>query len=149
MSTFLERIVDDTESPLIRKLNQNFIDEGRSEGTSFSRYRTVMALSLVEQYVTQLSLREKIFNQGLYYGTDGDVFKTPFFDSQVYENLELFRLKLTEEETYCKPGTLLHYIDHCKTQQGRKLLHKWMDCPPATLATVLERQDAVFELVQN
>ena len=65
------------------------------------------------------------------------MFRPPFFDSQVYENLELFRLSQTEEDTYCKPGTLLHYVDNCKTQQGRKLLHGWIDCPPSTLHDVL------------
>ena len=43
-----------------------------------------MALSLVEQYITELSLKEKIFNQGLFHEGDGDSFKAPFFDSQVY-----------------------------------------------------------------
>ncbi len=96
-----------------------------------------MALSLVWQYLSELSLREKIFNQGLFSEGNQESFRAPFFDSQVYENLEIFRVKQAEDETYCQPGTLLHYVDHCRTQQGRKLLHRWLDCPPAMLQDVL------------
>jgi hypothetical protein len=42
------------------------MDEGGQEGTSFSRYRTVMTVKLIEQYLEDLSMKEKIFDQGLF-----------------------------------------------------------------------------------
>lgn len=48
------------------------------------------------------------------------------FDAQVYENLEVFNLK-DEEDSFGKPGTLYHYLNHCNTNSGQKLLKKWID----------------------
>jgi DNA mismatch repair ATPase MutS len=41
------------------------------------------------------------------------------------------------------------YLDHCKTQQGRKLLHRWIDQPLTHLEDILTRQEAVSELTDH
>ena len=50
----------------------------------------------------------------------------PIFDSQVYENLEIFKLKNDEDGEGGK-GTLLAYMDRCMTNSGKKLLRRWID----------------------
>ena len=50
----------------------------------FSRYNSVMVFKLVYQYINELSLKEKIFNHGIFHEGNGEAFKAPFFDSQVY-----------------------------------------------------------------
>ena len=55
-------------------------------------------LELLRKYLDTLSLVEKIFEQGLFFWLeDKNINFVPFFDSQVYENLELFRLAIEEE----------------------------------------------------
>ena len=55
-------------------------------------------LELLRKYLDTLSLVEKIFEQGLFFWLeDKNINFVPFFDSQVYENLELFRLGIEEE----------------------------------------------------
>ena len=41
------------------------------------------------------------------------------------------------------------YLDHCRTQQGRKLLHRWIDQPLVDIPSILERQQAVDELLKH
>lgn len=64
------------------------------------------------------------------------------FDAQVYENLEVFSLK-DEEDSFAQPGTLYHYLNHCLTNSGQKLLKKWIDEPLRTIAEISKRQIAI------
>ena len=41
------------------------------------------------------------------------------------------------------------FLDHCRTQQGRKLLHRWIDRPLVDIPSILERQQAVDELLKH
>jgi len=61
--------------------------------------------------------------------------------------LEVFRLK-DSDEGYAQPGTLIAYLDKCKTVQGKKLLHRWLDQPLLNKDEIIERQIAVRELVE-
>lgn len=40
------------------------------------------------------------------------------------------------------------YLNHCKTLQGRTLLHKWIDQPLTHEAPILERQEAIEEMLE-
>jgi DNA mismatch repair protein MSH6 len=60
----------------------------------------------------------------------------PFFDSQVYENLEIFRIK-NEDEGEGKKGTLIAYLDHCLTNSGKKLLRRWINEPLTSIGPIL------------
>ena len=44
---------------------------------------------------------------------------------------------MDEEESYCKEGTLIHYVNDCKTNHGKKLLHKWIDQPLTNESQIL------------
>ena len=147
LSQLLEEMLRENRCAYLLALRDACRKEGA--GSRFSRYRTVLALALLRQYLNYLSLKEKVFHHVIFDQRGPEQFRPPFFDSQVYENLEPFRLNQSEEESYGQRGTLLHYVDHCRTQQGRKLLHGWLDCPPAVLPDVLERQQAVTELLQQ
>jgi DNA mismatch repair protein MSH6 len=49
------------------------------------------------------------------------------FDSQVYENLEVFNIR--DENDTTQKGTLFHYLNECITSSGQKLLRKWLNEP--------------------
>ena len=111
--------------------------------------KSLCSLELLRKYLDTLSLVEKIFEQGLFFWLqDRNINFVPFFDSQVYENLQLFRIKMQQEQTYAKPGTLMGFLNHCKTLQGRTLLHKWIDQPLTNESAIIERQQAVEQMLQ-
>jgi len=57
-------------------------------------YATVKCLDLLYTYLENLKLKEKIFGEGIFELSCFNQAKLkPFFDSQVYENLEVFRIK--------------------------------------------------------
>jgi DNA mismatch repair protein MSH6 len=63
----------------------------------------------------------------------------PVFDSQVYENLEIFELK-DKENSFGEKGTLYAYLNRCLTASGRRKLRKWLDAPLVDVAAITERQ---------
>ena len=51
-------------------------------------FATVKCLDLIYKYLSNLKLKEKIFDEGIFYLSCVNETKLkPFFDSQVYENL--------------------------------------------------------------
>lgn len=47
------------------------------------------------------------------------------------------------------PGTLMGFLDNCRTKHGRKLLHKWIDQPLTSQQAIQERQKAIHELFNS
>ena len=66
-------------------------------------------------------------------------------DAVTRHNLELFRSPLSQG----RAGSLLDVIDDTVTAMGGRLLHQWLSQPLSTLAPLLERQEAVAELVEH
>lgn len=72
----------------------------------------------------------------------------PVFDSQVYENLEIFELK-DKENSFGEKGTLYHYLNRCSTASGKRKLRKWLDSPLVDVPSIVERQEAVTDIIDN
>jgi DNA mismatch repair ATPase MutS len=45
-------------------------------------------------------------------------------------------------------GTLLHYIDNCKTQFGKRQIKKWLLSPLMNIQMINDRLDAVEDLMR-
>ena len=48
-----------------------------------------------------------------------------------------------------KQGTLWHFLDHCKSAMGSRLLRKWIEHPLTSLKAIHQRLDGVSFLVDN
>ena len=66
-------------------------------------------------------------------------------DSFTLRNLEITR-NLRDGS---KKDTLLAVLDFTKTAMGSRLLKKWLESPLVNIAKIIERQEAVEELVQD
>ncbi|KAL8292983.1 hypothetical protein RQP46_000677 [Phenoliferia psychrophenolica] len=60
-------------------------------------------------------------------------------------NLEILR----NQTDFKEKGSLLSVLDHCKTSFGRRLLRRWVSKPLVSLPAVLERQEAIAEILAN
>jgi DNA mismatch repair protein MSH6 len=68
-------------------------------------------------------------------------------DYMVLDSQALQHLEIVESGSGRFEGSLLHYVDHCKTPFGRRLLKRWLLSPLTDLKRIAGRQDAVQDLV--
>jgi DNA mismatch repair protein MutS len=66
-------------------------------------------------------------------------------DFNTQRNLELTRTMLNKE----KKGSLLWVLDKTKTSMGKRLLRSWVEKPLMNVTTIINRQSAVEELVNE
>ena len=71
--------------------------------------------------------------------------RTLILDSKALENLEVFE-NSSDRGT---KGTLYSVLDHCASPFGKRKLRGWLCRPPAMVADIKERQDAVAALMSN
>ncbi|XP_049285610.1 probable DNA mismatch repair protein Msh6 [Anopheles funestus] len=62
----------------------------------------------------------------------------------VLDSITLNNLKIVGSE-----GSLVDRMDHCCTKFGKRLLHSWVCAPSCVKEVILERQEAVGELIEN
>merc|ERR1719410_1889291 len=65
-------------------------------------------------------------------------------DGSTLGNLEILR---NEEGT--KRGTLIEFVDKCKTKFGRRMMEQWLRAPLNKLDAINERLDAVGYLIDD
>ena len=72
-------------------------------------------------------------------------------ESYLYLNLTARRnLELTETQMRReKKGSLLWVLDHTKTAMGKRLIRSWVEQPLVNYSSIIARQNAVEELVNN
>lgn len=63
-------------------------------------------------------------------------------DSQALEHLEII-----ESAKGTVAGSLLEYVDHCKTQFGRRQIKRWLISPLRDIDEINLRLDAVDDLI--
>lgn len=73
-----------------------------------------------------------------------DFLENMVLDSQALEHLELLKTSGGKVE-----GSLFHYLDHCKTQFGKRLLRRWLLSPLLTPESINARLDAVDDLIAH
>ncbi|MBQ4568811.1 MAG: DNA mismatch repair protein MutS [Ruminococcus sp.] len=100
------------------------------------------ALGVLIKYLekTQMTGLERIRNVELY--QDNQFMRLDF---NTRRNLELTQTMITKE----KRGSLLWVLDNTKTSMGKRLLRSWIENPLLNVATIIRRQSAVAELVDN
>uniref|UniRef100_A0A182QD49 DNA mismatch repair protein n=1 Tax=Anopheles farauti TaxID=69004 RepID=A0A182QD49_9DIPT len=62
----------------------------------------------------------------------------------VLDSITLHNLKIVGSE-----GSLVDRMDHCCTKFGKRLLHSWVCAPSCEKDVILQRQQAVTELIEN
>lgn len=62
----------------------------------------------------------------------------------VLDSITLSNLKLTDENF-----SLLNTLDHCCTRFGKRLLHSWICSPSCEKGVIIDRQDAIKELMES
>ncbi|XP_058130451.1 probable DNA mismatch repair protein Msh6 [Anopheles ziemanni] len=62
----------------------------------------------------------------------------------VLDSITLNNLKVVGME-----GSLIERMDHCCTKFGKRLFHHWVCAPSCERTVILERQEAVSELIEN
>ena len=72
-------------------------------------------------------------------------------DSQAIEHLELIEdhkslIPIPGVNQNTAQKTLFHYIDHTKTDFGKRLLKKWLLAPLVNIEMINERLDAIEDL---
>jgi DNA mismatch repair ATPase MutS len=65
-------------------------------------------------------------------------------DSQALEHLQIIQAGSGVLE-----GSLFHYIDHCRTSFGRRMLKRWLISPLANVEKIIDRQDAIEDLIKT
>lgn len=65
-------------------------------------------------------------------------------DSQALEHLEII-----ESASGASEGSLLHYVDHCMTSFGKRQLKRWLVSPLTNIDKIVERQNAVEDLIKH
>ncbi len=100
------------------------------------------ALGVLIKYLgkTQMTGLERIRTIDLY--QDNQFMRLDF---NTRRNLELTQTMITKE----KRGSLLWVLDKTKTSMGKRLLRTWIENPLMNVATIIRRQSAVAELVDN
>eukprot|EP00005_Dracoamoeba_jomungandri_P001918 CAMPEP_0174261124 /NCGR_PEP_ID=MMETSP0439-20130205/11245_1 /TAXON_ID=0 /ORGANISM="Stereomyxa ramosa, Strain Chinc5" /LENGTH=1218 /DNA_ID=CAMNT_0015345551 /DNA_START=27 /DNA_END=3684 /DNA_ORIENTATION=- len=86
-----------------------------------------------------------IYSDGVDAPQEVTKFSRMVLDGKTVKNLEIF------ENTYDggKQGTLFHFLNHCSTAFGLRLLKKWVSVPLCYVPDLQKRVDAVEELVNN
>ena len=65
-------------------------------------------------------------------------------DSQALEHLEI-----VESGRGSIEGSLMQYIDHCKTPFGKRQLKRWIMAPLCDIARIDMRLDAIEDLIEH
>ncbi|KAJ1520643.1 hypothetical protein ONE63_003750 [Megalurothrips usitatus] len=65
-------------------------------------------------------------------------------DGVTLKNLDVLRNKAGSQE-----GTLLNSLDQCCTPFGKRLLHQWICGPLTKSSSIVSRQEAISDLLQN
>lgn len=75
------------------------------------------------------------------------------YDAREYLSLDAFTLRNLEITVNMRDGskkdTLLSVLDHTKTAMGLRLLKKWLEYPLISTGAILDRQDAIEQLLQK
>ncbi len=102
----------------------------------------ICALGVLIKYLskTQMTGLERIRTIDLY--QDNQFMRLDF---NTRRNLELTQTMISKE----KRGSLLWVLDKTKTAMGKRLLRTWIENPLMNVATIIRRQSAVAELVDD
>ncbi len=102
----------------------------------------VCSLGTLLSYLTktQMTGLERISDIELY--QDNQFMRLDF---NTRRNLELTQTMISKE----KKGSLLWVLDNTKTAMGKRLLRNWIENPLMNVATIIRRQSAVQELVDD
>lgn len=73
-----------------------------------------------------------------------DIAKRNWNKHMVLDSITLSNLKIVDDER-----SLFNTLDHCCTKFGKRLLHYWICSPSCERSVILERQEAIQELMEH
>ena len=144
-----ERLICSVEEPDISEFTQidcfeilrNQFSSNQWENLQ-DKTELICALGVLVEYLkkTQITGLERIRNIEFY--QENQYMRLDF---NTRRNLELTQTMISKE----KRGSLLWVLDKTKTAMGKRLLRTWIENPLMNVATIIRRQSAVSELVDN
>lgn len=144
----MKETFESAPNPVIATQNSQEIDEtARDAGKPF--FFAFQALSMALNYLRSLLLDDTVFSMGQFINFDINLQKqsTLFMDAQALQNLEV--LEVNYLTTYTTQNTLLHFMDHTKTAFGKRMFRRWLTSPLMDVDSLIERQNAVQDLISN
>lgn len=107
------------------------------------------AVAMAMNYLKALLLDETVFSMGQFINFDINLQKqsTLFMDAQALQNLEI--LEVNYLNSVSEQNTLLSYMDHTRTQFGKRMFRRWLTSPLMDVDSIIERQNAVADLIAN
>lgn len=107
------------------------------------------ALSMGLNYLKSVMLDETVFAMGQFINFDINLQKhsTLFMDAQALQNLEV--LEISYLNSVSEQNSLLNFMDNTKTQFGKRMFARWLTAPLLDVDSLIERQDAVHDLMRN
>ena len=125
----------------LNKNDNNYFGQHFGDDSSY----TVIVKDTVEMMLSYLheTVKSDLMNINRLVCVDKEKFMN--LDATAIRNLEL--LKNMREGT--KHGTLLEVLDQTATSMGGRKLRQWIECPLLDFTSIIERQDAISEFVEN
>lgn len=147
---------DEVQWPEVLKITQDINDHlGLTPNPSYRL--TLKALGACLWFLTKCIIDEQIMAMArfsLYIPPDvpaldidelvASVAKTSFNKHMVLDSITLSNLKIVGDEK-----SLFSTLDNCCTKFGKRLLNYWVCSPSCERSVIVERQDAVKELMEN
>ena len=125
----------------LNKNDNNYFGQHFGDDSSY----TVIVKDTVEMMLSYLheTVKSDLMNINRLVCVDKEKFMN--LDATAIRNLEL--VKNMREGT--KHGTLLEVLDQTATSMGGRKLRQWIECPLLDFTSIIERQDAISEFVEN
>lgn len=125
----------------LNRNDNNYFGQHFGDDSSY----TVIVKDTVEMMLSYLheTVKSDLMNINRLVCVDKEKFMN--LDATAIRNLEL--VKNMREGT--KHGTLLEVLDQTATSMGGRKLRQWIECPLLDFTSIIERQDAISEFVEN
>lgn len=125
----------------LNKNDNNYFGQHFGDDSSY----TVIVKDTIEMMLSYLheTVKSDLMNINRLVCVDKEKFMN--LDATAIRNLEL--VKNMREGT--KHGTLLEVLDQTATSMGGRKLRQWIECPLLDFTSIIERQDAISEFVEN
>ena len=106
-----------------------------------------MAIAFLEDAL----IAKKTISTGSYikYEPESSKMKENLLEYMVLDSQCLQHLEIVESASGDKEGSLYNFIDHCKTPFGKRQLKRWLLAPLINIEQIVERQDAVWDLISH
>ena len=108
------------------------------------------ALGMSIAFLTDALIDEHVIRTGTYQLYEPESKTNPTsLNSMVLDSQALEHLEIVESSRGSVQGSLLEYVDHCKTPFGKRQIKRWLMAPLRDIKKINQRLDAVDDLIKH